>query len=81
MAGPNERDVNDILGNLAPVKSAERYHKDWDKFVAFVDKGPEYSPGEEDFIRYFSFLRESKEMKSSSLWTVYSRLNNTLRRL
>jgi hypothetical protein len=31
---------------------------------------------EEDYIRYLHFLKTEKRFKASSLWSVYSRLNN-----
>jgi hypothetical protein len=33
-------------------------------------------PDEEGYIKYFHYLRNTKNFKSSSLWATYSRLNN-----
>ncbi len=39
------------------------------------------APNEEDFIKYFWYLRHTKKLKSSTLWSTYSRLNNNHQRL
>ncbi len=39
------------------------------------------SPTEEDYIKYFWYLRHTKKFKSSTLWSTYSRLNNNHQRL
>ena len=37
-------------------------------------------PSEEDIIRYFTFLRNVKQVATSSLWTYYSYLNSMFKR-
>ena len=39
-------------------------------------KGVSVAPTEEDYVRYFYFLRHVKDYVVSSLWSMYSRLNN-----
>ena len=36
---------------------------------------------EDDFIRFFHYMRESRRYKASSMWTTYSRLNNSFQSL
>lgn len=36
----------------------------------------EQEPKEEDYVRYFYYLKNTRKFKASSLWSIYSRLNN-----
>jgi len=75
--------VEDILGKLAPAKSKGVYDKAWADFEEFIKEGgqenevpPTTGPSEQSYIKYFHHLRTKRCLKSSSLWAVYSRLNN-----
>lgn len=66
-------DISDIIEETLPLKSKKEYKKEWTTFVSFIKKNEK--PSEEDFIRYFNFLKKSKDMQSSTIWKIYSMLN------
>ena len=80
--------IEAILDNVAPSKSKSVYDKAWDTFKATLkavkkiddDFDSAWIPGEEDYIQYFHHLHNERKMKSSSLWSIYSRLNNNHQR-
>ncbi len=80
------------MTDLAPNKSKAIYEKAWNDFNKFLasemssailqDDGlTKTEPGEDDYIRYFHYLKKNKEFKASSLWSTYSHLNNVHRRI
>jgi hypothetical protein len=54
-------------------------------FIDFVDwAGSKYQNGparESKYIKYFQYLRNEKQYKSSTLWTLYSMLNKHSRKI
>ena len=66
--------LGEILKELIPQKSTHAYEKCWSDFRAFCHTAGE--PQEEDYLRYFHFLRKEKGLKGSSIWSMYSRLNS-----
>ena len=65
--------VEDILGSMLPKQSQKVYEHTWKEFSEFAGHD---NPAEGDFIQYFHFLRETKSMKASTIWSTYSRLNS-----
>ena len=80
MAAPNRRDIDEIMAEVAPVVTKARYDKQWDDFIAWLDKEEGHKPVEDDFIRFFSYLKQTRKLKVSTIWVIYSRLNNTYKR-
>ncbi len=72
-----------ILGELAPAKSKDRYDQAWEAFLAFLktEDKENYCPTEDDYICYFHRLHKNKGFKSSSLWLTHSLLNNNHQRI
>ena len=81
MAAESERSIEDILLKSIPPKSAELHQKTWKIFKKCSGLDDATNPIEEDYLRYFDFLRHEKKLKGSSLWTIYSRLNSVHLRL
>ena len=75
-----QRSMEEIYGGAAPLKTGDRYRKAWGDFEAFVGRGEDFVAVEEDFAKYFDYLRGTKHMMSSTLWTEYSKLNNCYQR-
>ena len=72
-----ERSANDIMADQAPSKSRDVYERAWVLFGEFLNRDVNQSePKEEDYIRYFDYLRKAKNYKSSSLWAIHSRVKN-----
>lgn len=69
-----KRSVEDILESVNPIKSKKSYDKAWEEFQIFSNK--EGKPGEDEFIQYFDYLKNTKRFASSSIWSHYSMLNN-----
>ena len=65
--------VEDILGSMLPKQSQKVYEHTWKEFIEFAGHD---NPAEGNFIQYFHFLRETKSMKASTIWSTYSRLNS-----
>ena len=78
----NERAIEEIMAGIGPTKSGARYDSAWEGFLEFLGKGEgeESSIREDDFIRYLVWARDEKKWASSTLWTMYSRLNNVFKR-
>ena len=49
-------------------------------FLEFLGEGEEATIVEDNFIRYLAWAREEKKWASSTLWTMFSRLNNCYKR-
>ncbi len=64
-------DVSDILNSLGPAKSGKVYMKTRQEFKAKTEE-----PKEDNYLQYLDYLRRTKNMKASMLWTKYSILNN-----
>lgn len=69
------RNIDDILKDLGPQKSKESYNKAWRDFKQITDFKDK--PTEDNFMGYFDFLRREKSYQASSMWSIYSKLNNT----
>lgn len=70
-----KRTADSILTNLNPIKSAQRYETNWKQFLEHA-KLQDQKPEESHFIEYFDYLKNTKGLASSSLWAMYSMLNN-----
>ena len=73
-----EKTAAEIRDEGAPKKSALRYEQAWVFFCDYRkqrDDG-DGEPGEDIYTTYFDYLKNHKGMKASSVWTIYSRLNN-----
>ena len=46
----------------------------WKDFLAFIDTSEE--PNEDDYLRYFDYLWEVKNQKSSNLWSTFQQLSD-----
>ena len=70
--------VDQILGDLAPLKSASAYKKAW-TLADYIQHGNK--PSEEVFILYFHHLHTDKNLSASTRWSIYdSMLNAHLKR-
>lgn len=68
------RSPNEIIAEIGPQKSKDRYDKAWNDFLAFCKTS---TPGENDYLQYFDFLKTAKGYKASSIWSEYSKLNSS----
>ena len=68
-----------LLGTL-PEKSVKLYLRSWNLFTKKMELNNDTIPCEEDYLRYFHFLRHEKKLKGSTLWSIYSRLNGVHQR-
>ncbi len=64
-----------ILLETLPSKSISLYLKEWKDFTSKIGLNQQTIPSEEDYLRYFNYLRTERKLKGSSLWSIYSRLN------
>lgn len=69
-----KRSAEEILSSINPVKSAKRYDCTWKTFVEFIEH--ENKPTEENLLQFFEHLKIVKKYASSTIWSVYSMLNN-----
>ena len=74
----NEKTADQILDELPPTKSAAEYIRAWNYFMEFraARETTDNEPGEAIYVKYFDYLRNTKQYQASSLWTTYSKLNN-----
>jgi integrase len=73
---------DDVFLQFTNEKSRKQYRRKWSDFVEFCgdfdfEAG---QPDEELLSKYFKYLRNTKKMASSSLWTIYSSLNSIFKR-
>ena len=74
-------DLAAIYETAAPMKTAARYDREWEDFLVYIGQDdPLYEPVEADFAQYFFHLHTDRDMQVSTLWSRYSRLNNTYQR-
>ena len=64
------RPVDEIIGDLKPNKSKKAA---WNEFKTHCKVTDE--PGEYHFTGYFDYLHRGKNLKSSTLWSTFSKLN------
>ena len=71
MAVVKKRNVNDILNDTLPENSKNVYSKRWDEFKEYWG-GEKTKPEECDYLQYFDYLHNEREMKASTLggWKV-----------
>lgn len=69
-----KRSANDILNNINPVKSSDRYEAVWKNFIDYINKSER--PTEEDLLQYVDYLKHQKGYAVSSIWSKYSMLNH-----
>ena len=70
-----KRLTDEIIGDIHPMKSCKKYDTKWKEFIGFVELN-DRKPTEEDFLQFFDHLRNERKLASSTLWSVYSMLNN-----
>lgn len=74
------RDINeeaqDIISNLLPAKSSERYKICYNEFMQWRNKNKLETFSEETFLVYFKEL--SKTKKPSTLWSCWSMLRSVM---
>ena len=55
--------------------TCERTWSEFSKFISLTD--PTYQkPSVEDYLTYFDFLKNAKNQKASTLWSVFGQLNH-----
>ena len=75
------RSANEIMADQAPSNSRAVYERAWVLFGEFLERDVNQGePTEEEYIRYFDYLRKAKNYKSSSLWAIHSRVKNNHQR-
>ena len=71
----SKRKIEDIIEESLPQTSKDIYLKAWKDFMEYTQSDGQ--PSEDDYIQYFDYLhRPPKNMKASSLWSLYSKLNS-----
>ena len=70
-----KRSSDEIIADINPMKSSKKYSTRWQEFVDYAELN-DRRPTEEDFQQYFDYLRNIKKFASSTLWSVYSMINN-----
>ena len=73
-----EKSAAEIMGSAGPQKTAHLYDIAWAKFEEY--RGVSDEPCEDDYVKYFHYLHEAKEFKSSTLWNTYAKLNSVHQR-
>lgn len=68
------RSVDEILNESMVIKSQAKYEKAWSEFYNYAKF--ESEPTEETFIRYFDYLKNTRNYASSTMWSIYSMLNH-----
>ena len=73
-----EGNIDLILEGTLPTESKTTYLKAWNDFIKIMNIHEQ--PTEENFIKYFDFLRTEKQQKASTIWCTYSKLNSIYQR-
>ena len=73
-----EKSTDEIMKTAGPQKTSHLYDIAWEKFQEFL--GNTDQPGEDDYLKYFNYLHEAREFKSSTLWNTYAKLNSVHQR-
>ena len=68
------RPMEEILADMNPKKTGKVYQKQRVDFKSYCKQEP---PSEQDLLGYFDLLHRERNYKSSTLWTVYSLINNS----
>lgn len=68
--------AENVIQNLLPEKSSNRYWKEYDLFKKWGDENGVSTYNEYVLLAYFE--EKSKYLKSSTLWSIYSMLKSTL---
>ena len=76
--GVKEKTAEEIYNEAPPFKTAPIYDRAWKYFMEFREgrDNTDAEPGEDIYVRYFHHLKNDKKYASSSIWTIFSRLNN-----
>ena len=62
---------------LLSENSRKIYEKSWSDFSKFLSSNDaRYKPCVEDYLTYFDFLKNAKNHKGSTIWSVFSQLNH-----
>ncbi len=70
------RSKDQILADLLPKKSGSAYIKAWSDFKFKQTTEFLGQPKEDDFLSYFDYLHRIKGHAPTTLWSIYSKLNN-----
>lgn len=69
-------EANNVVQNLLPTKSREKYLKAYDNFILWKNRKGAKTFSENIFLAYFQELAKTKQ--PSTLWSIYSMLKSTV---
>ena len=69
------RRSTDIFSDLKPSKSLKSYDSAWDDFLMHSKLRVDQKPTEEMVLGYFDYKWKAEKKSSSTLWSLYSRIN------
>ena len=70
--------MDDLMEKLAPVASKESYEKCWQDFLKYNKGSSDLS--EDAFGLYLNHLKTDREYQPTTIWKIFSMLNNTYQR-
>ena len=74
-----KRSAEMIIKEIGALYTGKRYEDRWQEFILHQQSNKKDMPPTEDhFVEYFDYLKNTKKYASSTLWTIYSMLNNKL---
>lgn len=68
--------AENVISNLLPTKSSGRYWKEYELFIKWCNENTVSTFNEYVLLAYFE--NKSKNLKSSTLWSIFSMLKSTL---
>ena len=71
-----KRSAEMIIKEIGPLSTGKRYEDRWQEFIQHQNLNEDTPPKEDHFVEYFDYLRNTKKYASSTLWSIYSMLNN-----
>ncbi len=71
--------INEIMDMIGPLKTSKAYDSLWADFMTFAQVSNPSCLAEEHFMRFFHQMHKNG-LKSSTLWTRYSMINNVYQR-
>ena len=84
------KSTRNLEGKQTVVQNSDGLSEvEWSSFAAFINSGDasnanedlfEKEPSEDDYVRYFDFLWEVKNQKSSNLWSTFLRMSECHKR-
>lgn len=70
-----------MLRKVLPEKSVTSYLRSWEEFRKAENIPETEMPKEDNYMHYFQYLRHEKKLKYTSLYCVFSKLNNCHQRI